>query len=1124
MRASILFILVLSSIQLHAKATFMNFDFIDGQIENGLRDWYYSDIGKNPCDVYNGQNQSKLCGPNGLKIYPYYSNYNNSHMGWKRYGYIDSSSNYSVSGSSLKIQMTGGVYKNSSGKLADVGVLARAKSERFSAASIAEENIPKTLPGDMSIYVKTSSKTTEFQQFQGKNRFSVWVLMPYRSVDINKYSTAHMERPDQKFSWYPFIGAEGGSHYYHNASNIPMGGWTKVQFDAHPTHHNSGSNNAYSAFSTGGYSFPGKAKSYFNNITTFALRAKFSINQPVDTSYYLDEFEVDYVEFENEETINNVGVGYNPDTQQFDVSFEDKYRCLTCNAIYELKYSFNPITNHNFDNAHTPAYTTNFDRSKNNKDGNIFKPNPGYNLVWAAMDLKAEHRSELADGHKIYFAIKDISKRENITQQPIDTDTVTVPGLGEIANIDLIKSIEYTIIPVSYPLQLMTEPNYQAVVGQKFEQNLQSIGGTKPYTYSATNLPSGLTLSQDGKLAGMPLKKGQNEAAISIIDNANKVVKKDIILNVLTPDDLKVKFCKLIVDFKSSDQESNISDSRFKKIFKDEYTGFYDLGTTITIGNNKNYDYQGVEGTGFSLSRGDKVRLTWKNISPNVISFTPRISFSKQSRFEYDDRAFWENSSKVEIKPNQFATSILEVQSSIESTFVNVNVNYSNNKTLILDKIEFVEQNNLSSNLCEGFSSQKSIEKIVIVDFNNSYQESQTELPYLSQIIKDKYTDFWENGMATVIGSNGMYNFQGVKGSGYELITGDTILVSWFNESEKDIDFSPKLSLRSTTRMTYSDPKDWLALDNLTLNAKSSATSKFEITNELQGLVNVINVSNAKNLHKTVILDKIELVPVRQQFNITSDQLISANLYKNLTLQFITNNYESDILFETNSYLPKGIVLTSEGKLIGSPEEYGNFEIEVSAFNSDALTVTKTFNIIIEPENDVYVQHCKSLVDFNGFDNNLTIDAQEFHTIIHDVYTGPSIGIGMTNVIGSHKDYNFQGILGEFVPKKATDKIRTVWYNNSEQHIEFSPRISFTNFGRVNVDEPQVDWSYMEMITIPPREFMVSNFNLEKYLGASYDGININVNYSNNNILILDRIEYVSFDLPQDSVCKSPRA
>jgi hypothetical protein len=64
----------------------------------------------------------------------------------------------------------------------------------------------------------------------------------------------------------------------------------------------------------------------------------------------------------------------------------------------------------------------------------------------------------------------------------------------------------------------------------------------------------------------------------------------------------------------------------------------------------------------------------------------------------------------------------------------------------------------------------------------------------------------------------------------------------------------------------------------------------------------------------------------------------------------------------------------------------------------------------------------------------------------------------------------------------------------------------------------------MEMITIPPREFMVSNFNLEKYLGASYDGININVNYSNNNILILDRIEYVSFDLPQDSVCKSPRA
>jgi hypothetical protein len=63
----------------------------------------------------------------------------------------------------------------------------------------------------------------------------------------------------------------------------------------------------------------------------------------------------------------------------------------------------------------------------------------------------------------------------------------------------------------------------------------------------------------------------------------------------------------------------------------------------------------------------------------------------------------------------------------------------------------------------------------------------------------------------------------------------------------------------------------------------------------------------------------------------------------------------------------------------------------------------------------------------------------------------------------------------------------------------------------------------METLTIPPREFMVSNFNLEKYLGASYDGININVNYSNNNILILDRIEYVSSDLHQSSVCESPR-
>jgi hypothetical protein len=708
MKATVFFILFLCSIQLIAKESFMSFDFIDGQIENGVGNWYYSDTGENPCDVYNGESQSKLCNRNGQKIYAYYNGANNSHIGWMRYGYIDSSREFSVGDTSLKLQMTGGVYKNSTRSLVDAGIPARAKSERFIPPSIIEDE-PRTLPGDMSVYVKTATNTTDFTQFQGKNRFSVWVLMPYRSLDINEYSTAHKQRPDQRFSWYPFLHTSKGSHYYHHSSNIPMGGWTKVQFDAHPTHHNSGSRNLHSAFSAGGYEYPGEPVSYFNNIVTFALRTKFSIDQPISSEFYFDEFEVDYVEFENDETINNIGVGFNPETQQFDISFEDKYRCGKCSATYVLKYSFEPITNHNFGYAHTPSYITNFNRSKNNESGKIFKPNPGYNLLWAAMDLQEEHKTQLTYGRKIYFAVKDISSRINITQQAIDTETVDVPRLGKIKNIDLIKSIEYKIIPVSYPLQLKTETFNEAVTGQHFDQTIESYGGTKPYNYSASNLPNGLKLSSDGQLTGTPLIKGNSEVVLTIIDAQNIVLNKNINFEVFAPADFNVEFCKLIVDFKSTANESNISDARFNEIFTDAYTGFYDVGTTIRIGKNKDYDYQGVKGTGFELLTGDKVRLTWKNVSSKTIRFTPRISFSKQGRYMYTENSQWHYSSAIEIKPDQFGTSILDIKTAVEGSFINVNVNHSSNKTLILDKIELVEQMSSSTEFCQRVFSKPTL-------------------------------------------------------------------------------------------------------------------------------------------------------------------------------------------------------------------------------------------------------------------------------------------------------------------------------------------------------------------------------------------------------------------------------
>jgi hypothetical protein len=100
--------------------------------------------------------------------------------------------------------------------------------------------------------------------------------------------------------------------------------------------------------------------------------------------------------------------------------------------------------------------------------------------------------------------------------------------------------------------------------------------------------------------------------------------------------------------------------------------------------------------------------------------------------------------------------------------------------------------------------------------------------------------------MATVIGSNGAHNYQGVTGAGYELVKGDVIIITWINESVSNLDLTSLLSLKSPLRVNELQLSDWHVLDTLSLNANSTATSRFEVTEEFAGMTEVINVSNAK--------------------------------------------------------------------------------------------------------------------------------------------------------------------------------------------------------------------------------------------------------------------------------------
>ncbi len=1093
--------------------TFMSFDFASGEVENGFENWFYSDKGENPCDVYYGTSQSKLCNTNGSKLYVYYNGYNNDHMGWMRYGFVDASNDFAVTNSSLKLQLTGGVYKASTGEILDAGTVAKSKVDLLSQSNqvAVSESTPKKLPGDMSIYIKPGSDGEKFPEFQGKNRFSVWVLMPPRSVNMDEYNFTNSKRPSQRFSWYPFINTSKGSHYYHHSSNIPMGGWTKVQFDANPSHHNSGARNRYSSFTVGGYEYAGSAVDYFNNVATFALRAKFTQYQPLNTSYYLDNFETYYTDFENDETITTLGVGYDPESKLFDISFEDKYRCLDCTARYEVKYSFSPINNENYHLAQTPKEAINFKRSDSNSQGIIVKPNPGYNEIWAALELQDEDKARLTDGQKIYFAVKDISNRSHLSPDPRDFELVDVPNFGPTQRVDLVKTIEYQIIPVKYPVELITTELNEMVVGQYYEQQLDTFGGVKPYRYQG-RLPAGLSMSQDGLISGIPQRKEQSVATIEVVDSEGTRTSQNLTAEVFIPADFDVPFCSVVVDFKGPETNKSALDERFSNIYKDVYSGFVENGATITVGSNKDYDFVAIEGNGYNLIPGDQVRLTYRNNSTKTYKFAPRLSFEKLGRFQYNDRDLWLTSSLIEIKPGEQATSIYTVDNEVAATFLTVNVNASNNQALVLDKVEFVESTNTSNDICSRTFEGNYEKTYAIADFYQSNVLSTTDLPGLQTVITDHYTDFTGNGTATVVGSNGAYNHQGVSGTGHQFNVGDKVSIYWENTGNRDIAFAPILSFKDKGRI---DGVDDIYLEEVFLSAGETYVHIYTIDENTSSNWNVVNVSNRAQVGRELVLDKITLTTAAKVFGFVSQPLPEGLVEQPYSADFATSGGVGMVNYIISG-LPEGLYFDETGRVEGIPQDFGDFELFVEAYDEVTGYASMTVMLHIENKTNYQVQQCKVLANFDNDTGALWVD--EAYSLNNDIYTG-LLDNGYANVIGDNKDYNFVSLKptnGATLPQTAK-LLRVKWYNNSDKELQLSPRVSLESDGRVSPSD--VSWLPMSSVTVRPYSYMVSEFVIPQDRLDIATIINVNSNLKNHKVIALSSIELQDSTFDETEIC-----
>lgn len=706
-------------------STFANFDFVQNDVTQGFPGWYYSDRGDNSCDSYDA---SKLCSTpdvNGQRqsIYYYYNGYNTDHMGWMRWGFMDAGSS-TINGGSLKFLFTGGAYDNN-GSVGYSGLEVRSKSQFDDL--IAQGQNPysdRILPGDLTLYFSSNNSGNHFYPFSqlvGNDRLSVWVLHPDGgpyTYENQKFSQSY-QRPEQLFSWYPFVNDSNGDHYYHDLSNINMGGWTHYIFDAHPLHNNGGDPNPYSYYRAGGSDYPGDAVSYFDNVNKFSLRGLSAKNTPSPSEMFIDEFEAYKVsQLENDETISGIGVGYNPSTKMFDIAFNDKYRCATdCLSTYEIRYSFSPITNTNYGSA-ILAKVTNFDRTKNNNNGIVYKPSSGYSQLWAALEVSDSDKANLIDGNTIYFAVKDISDRSAMLERDsYDEETVNVPGMGMVRRMDLVKTIDYKIYPAFRQLYFADQTSIDGHLGADYSKQLSVKGGQQPYVFQLSSgfLPNGLTLSADGEITGTPTVVGTFNFSVNVQENSSfaQNITKEFTINIYNQEvcsdgvdndaDSEVD-CADSDCYSSSSCSVTLVDFGSQNIFKlpswnillkDVYTNYVaggPGGMGITIGRSGQYNYQGVQGSSKLFNAGDRILAYWYNNGSSAITFTPKISFNDNDRPTTGFAGTWNLMSEVTALPQETVWSEFVFDESSMGTFslLNTNVNYDNSQELICDKISLV--------------------------------------------------------------------------------------------------------------------------------------------------------------------------------------------------------------------------------------------------------------------------------------------------------------------------------------------------------------------------------------------------------------------------------------------------
>src|SRR5579862_5627381 len=86
--------------------------------------------------------------------------------------------------------------------------------------------------------------------------------------------------------------------------------------------------------------------------------------------------------------------------------------------------------------------------------------------------------------------------------------------------------------PVPAALAISTTTLPAGTVGTAYSANLAATGGVSPYTWSASGLPGGLSISSSGTISGTPTTAGSFSATVTVKDSSGTTTSSSLSLTV----------------------------------------------------------------------------------------------------------------------------------------------------------------------------------------------------------------------------------------------------------------------------------------------------------------------------------------------------------------------------------------------------------------------------------------------------------------------------------------------------------------------------------------------------------------------------------------------------------------